>query len=246
VFQQTIPTNSGENLGLYLVCDGLGGLQAGEVASQLAVETVTSELKGVLLMLEAVSNREHTQPSTRMLRNSIKTAITRANTKIRDYAQNHQKVAALGTTITLALVYGTWAQIANVGDSRAYLWRSGQLTQLTEDHSLAAKLVKWGEIDEADLVNHPRRNVLYRTLGMYESAGLEMDMFEQELQPDDKLLLCSDGLWQAFPDTVELEGWLAPQQPASELCHQLVTEANWRGGVDNISVVIVSLKEAAN
>ena len=151
----------------------------------------------------------------------------------------------MGTTVTLALVAGTWVQIANVGDGRAYLWRRGKLAQLTEDHSLAGKLAKWGEIDEEDIVKHPRRNVLYRTLGMYESAELEIDLFEQELQADDKLLLCSDGLWQAFPNKAQLERWLAPHESAAEFCRRLVSEANRRGGMDNISVVVVNIEETA-
>jgi serine/threonine protein phosphatase PrpC len=137
----------------------------------------------------------------------------------------------------LALIYGNRAHIANVGDSRTYVWRRGQLTQITRDHSLAALLAERGQIDKTAIADHPRSNVLYQALGIHEKV--DVDLFEWDLQPGDKLLLCSDGLWRAFPDTAELARWLDSTAAPDDLCQRLVAEANRRDGSDNISAVVV-------
>lgn len=240
IFHQTDQTQAS----MYLVCDGLGGYQAGEVASQLAIETVTAKLAGGLFPNKPTSNGEHTRPSPLALRQLIQTAITQADTRIQHYAQSHpQKAAKLGTTITLALIYENMVHIANVGDSRTYVYRAGQMTQITRDHSFAAKLVRMGKLDETELTHHPGRNVLYRSLGSRSKRDLEIDFFEWQLHSGDKLLLCSDGLWQAFSTSTELAKWLGTAATPAEICQQLVSEANRRDGSDNISAVVVEIEE---
>jgi protein phosphatase len=241
VFHQTGQTPEGENIGLFIVCDGLGGHQAGEIASRLAVETITTQLSG-LFSVRGFSNGHSTRPSSLTLNERIENAISQANAEIRAYARNHpQKASNLGTTVTLALVYGNLAHIANIGDGRAYGWRAGSLTRITHDHSLAAELARQGLIDEAQVAHHARSNVLTRSLGSKDEV--EVDVFDWVLQPGDKLLLCSDGLWKALSDNAELARFLKWGQTSADLCQQLVTLAKQRDGSDNISAIVVTLNE---
>lgn len=241
IFHQTGQTPQGENVGLFIVCDGLGGHQAGEIASRLAVETITTELGG-LFSAQGTLNGHSTRPSTLTLNERIERVISQANTEIRTYARNHpQKAANLGTTVTLALVYGNLLHIANIGDGRAYCWRAGSLTRITHDHSLAAELARQGLIDEAQVAHHARSNVLTRSLGSKDEV--EVDVFDWALQPGDKFLLCSDGLWKALSDNTELARLLTRGQTSADLCQQLVTLAKERDGSDNISAIVVTLNE---
>lgn len=242
VFQRTVRTETGQNVGLYIVCDGLGGHQAGEVASRLAVDSVSAALAQVFYPIKNSSIYADPLLRPTTIRKKLEAAINKANTRIHQYAQlNPRKAANLGTTITLAFVYEDQAYIANVGDSRTYVWRSGQLQQLTEDHSLAAHLAKMGIIEEKEIAGHPRSNVLSQALGM--DGDIEVTLSDWSLQPGDKLLLCSDGFWQAFPDNSELADRLGSTESLVDLCWQLVTEANQRDGSDNISVVVVNVKD---
>jgi serine/threonine protein phosphatase PrpC len=240
VFHQTGQTHTGHQGGLYMVCDGLGGHQAGEVASHLAVQTVSAELIDWLFSSDAKNN--HPSLSTSDVQQRIQTAIIKAHAQILEYAQTHSEARTMGTTITLALVLDDTAYIASVGDSRAYIYREGYITQITEDHSWAAALARMGKIGENEVVNHPHRNILYRTLGLQNEADFAVDIFEWELQPGDKLLLCSDGLWQAFPVTVELARWLDFSDSSADICQQLVTEAKQRNGSDDISAIVIRVE----
>lgn len=235
VFYRSAVGATGESIGLYVVCDGLGGYRAGEIASQLAVETVAHELAPLF------SSR--ISPAT--LGQQIQAAIARANRVIRDYALAHPEEAGkLGTTISLMVIYDDWAYIANIGDSRVYVWRSGRLIQITKDHSLVAEMVKQGILRESELTGHPQRNLILRALGIADHVPA--DLFDWELQPGDRFLLCSDGLWEAFPDIAGLAKYLAEDKNPSELCELLVNEANRRDGSDNLSAVIVQVEETPN
>jgi len=241
IFHQSAQTPQQEPMGLFMVCDGLGGHQAGEIASRLAVETITTELSG-LFSAQGSTDHQATRPSALTLNESIKRAIIKANAEIRAYATNHpQKAANLGTTVTLALVQGEFVHLANVGDGRAYAWRAGNLTRITQDHSLAAELARQGVIEDAQIAGHARSNVLTRAVGIKDEV--EVDMFDWLLQPGDKLLLCSDGLWKAFPDNNELARFLASAQTSAELCQALVAQAKERDGSDNISAVVITLNQ---
>jgi serine/threonine protein phosphatase PrpC len=233
VFLATYQVDSGLSAGLYMVCDGLGGLEAGEVASQLAIETVTSELAGLF----RPEGSRAPQPSYSELSRHIQAAILQAHTQIRRYAELQREGLELGTTISLALVYGQRAHIANVGDSRVYGWRGGQLMQITDDHSLAAELAKAGHIDPGAIREHRASNILTRALGIHERV--DIDFFEWALEPGDQLLLCSDGLWKAFPQPAELADRLASTATPGVVCQQIVAEAERRDGSDNISAVLV-------
>jgi PPM family protein phosphatase len=238
VFQRSGQVEAELNAGLYILCDGLGGRRAGEVASRLAVETVVNELAGVFPQGD-VAQRQAPLSSSR-LDEWLRFAITLAHSHLRGYAQTHwEEARGLSTTIALALIYGSTAHIANVGDSRVYLARAHQLTQLTQDHSMAARLVQTGLIDDSEAATHPHRHILYQALGSHETV--EVALSRWRLEPDDTLLLCSDGLWVAFPDRAELAQWLDNAAPPEDLCHQLVSEAIRRDGSDDTSAIIVNV-----
>jgi protein phosphatase len=235
IFHQTGRTSTNKNVGLFLVCDGMGGHRGGEIASRIAVDTITSELAGIFASADT---------SRSAFRQKIRTAVSKANSEIRQYAQTHADQAPdLGTTVTLVAIYDNVAYIINAGDGRVYGWREGQLAQVTEDHSLAAALAKQGFIDETEVVHHPQNHIIFRALGADEA--IEMDAFKWSLQEGDKLLVCSDGLWKAFENAGELGQRLAEESTAAELCQQLVHEANQRDGSDNISAIVVTISEAA-
>lgn len=233
VFQQTVQIDGIRQAGLYMVCDGLGGHRGGEIASRLAVETVVAELETVLASLK--------EWTPTMLKNSIETAVKAANTTIHNFVETNEPDAfSMGTTLTLALIYDGRVCIAHIGDSRAYLYRNGGLVQITRDHSLVAQLVECGVIDEDEADNHPYGNILSQAVGV--EADLSIDLFEQPLQPGDRLLLCSDGLWKAFPNNEALRRPFIGVDSAADCCDWLVAEANSRDGSDNISAVTVFIK----
>ena len=244
IFHQTSQTRTGEGLGLFIVCDGMGGQHAGEIASRIAVDTISDELVG-LFAGEDTSEKSKTLPSKQASAHPITAAIEKANAEIRHYVKHNRGTATkMGTTATLALVRGHLVDFANVGDGRAYLWRQGMLRQVTQDHSLAAKLAAEGVIESNDVYYHPHNNIILRALGIGERV--EVDLFEEELEIGDKLLICSDGLWKAFGSADKLVDWLDTETTPADLCQQLVQEAKLRDGSDNISVIIVEVKPVAD
>jgi serine/threonine protein phosphatase PrpC len=155
--------------------------------------------------------------------------------KARDASQGRDR----GTTITAALVVGETCSVANVGDSRTYLWRGNKLEQITQDHSLVAGLLASNMIQPGEVRAHPQRNQIYRTLG--DKPKVEVDIFQKMLQPGDQLLLCSDGLWEMVLDGAIakiLQGARTPQSA----CDRLIDAANKAGGEDNISVIVIWLE----
>lgn len=201
---------------LYVVADGMGGHRGGQVASRVALETIEK------LAAEG--------------RGSLPDQVRGANRAVWDRSVEDERLSGMGTTLTAARVDGATAVIAHVGDSRAYLLRDGILRQLTADHTLVARMVKSGEITEAEADVHPHKNVLTRALGTDESVEVDEDSIT--LQDGDRLLLCSDGLTgMVTEDQIQaiLENSDQPQQAAD----RLVKAANRAGGIDNISVVVL-------
>jgi serine/threonine protein phosphatase PrpC len=227
-------------LALLVVADGMGGHQAGEVASRLAVETVARELREVL-------QPPRTSGQTRVLRvgqdvgERLESAVHRANQVLLDYARHKPEEAGdLGSTLTLAVVQGERLTLAHVGDSRAYLWRRGDLAVLTEDHSLARALVQSGQLDPAGAHDHPQRHVLYRCLGL--RPDVEVDLIQADtLRPGDRLLLCSDGLWDMVT-AAELSRLLASDDRPILIARRLVEAANAAGGDDNIAALVARVE----
>jgi protein phosphatase len=237
ILNHTGMTETGENFGLYIVCDGLGGHEAGDVASRIAVRTVSNALQSILPPLPA----HHM--SSADINHVLWAAVRKANTEIWNQGKNngHQNIHGMGTTLTMAVVINETAYTAHVGDSRIYLLRQGKLEQLTQDHTMAAALAEAGHISEEELVDHPRQNILTKALGRQERT--EVDLMELQLMPRDILLLCSDGFWKAFKRREILEKRLADGGKTAELCQELVDEANELDGSDNISLIIVAAYE---
>jgi serine/threonine protein phosphatase PrpC len=219
----------GPTLGLYLVADGMGGHTDGEIASRSACEVIAADLLGAL-NLPTLGGYA---PDTTL--ELIEGALQNANHQI--YAAASADGSNMGTTAVLAVVVDDQAYFANVGDSRASLWRAGELHQVTEDHSHVFTLFKNGLIEEDAIYTHPRRNEIFRSLG--GAPVVDVDCCQAALIPGDLLLLCSDGLWEmlrreGIADVLELN--LGDPQVT---CDELVRRANLAGGDDNISVVAV-------
>jgi PPM family protein phosphatase len=201
---------------LFIVADGMGGHRGGDVASRVAIETMESL---------AVEDR-----------GSLTDHVRRANRAVWDRSVEDQGLSGMGTTLTAVRIDGDRVTLAHVGDSRAYLLRDGSLRQLTDDHTLVARMVRSGEITKAEAEVHPHKNVMTRSLGTEQS--LEVDEDSIVLADGDRLLLCSDGLTgMVTEDQIQaiFENSEQPQQAAD----RLVKAANRAGGIDNISVVVI-------
>ncbi len=222
-------------VGLYVIADGMGGHQSGEVASSIAARTVGAVMNSSLLGSMVSGDPVAHDPASCMT--LLRQAALEANRRISDLAR--ERHSDLGTTLVAALVIGNQLTVANVGDSRAYVWHDGQISPITKDHSLVAQLVEAGQITRDEIYTHPRRNEIYRALGDARISEDEIDVFSHRLQPGDSLLLCSDGLWDFVrdPDIAAIVGKEGMDPQAA--CKALVDEANRNSGEDNISVVLV-------
>ncbi len=196
--------------------------------------------------LEVVANSqgEHAvvAPLFTSLMDSVGAAIDKTNSSILRHARENPDTAGLGSTVTLAVVAGSLAIVANLGDSRTYLIRDGEIARLTQDHSLVATLIAMGYITDDEAYTHPQRNLIYRSLGSDTEA--QPDISVQRLKPDDTLILCSDGLWDMVRDDAILSTVTDAPDPQSAAEH-LVDLANDNGGDDNISVIVIRLIDEA-
>lgn len=208
---------------LFAVADGMGGAQAGEVASRLAAESVREQTLGDL------SSPEQTVE-----------LIREANRRVYAYSSENASTRGMGTTMTVALVEGSVVTIGHVGDSRAYLLRDDQLTQLTQDHSLVAELVRSGRLSPKEAESHPRRSVITRALGT--DSDVEVDVFSIRAQNGDLFLLCSDGLTSMVADEEIARLLVAARADLDDAGKKLVAAANQAGGEDNITVVLFELE----
>lgn len=211
------PDSSGESIdtAVLIVADGMGGHVAGEVASRIAVNTAAS------ISLE---------PEDR---------VAAANRAIREEVAREPSLEGMGTTLTLVhLEEGGRANLAHIGDSRAYLLRSGDLRQLSEDHTVAAEYVASGKITAEEARSHPQRHMLTRCLGL--TRFVNVDIVELELQVGDRLLLCSDGLTDMVFDD-DLATALGDGAPVDDVTWRLIEMANEAGGVDNITVIVADV-----
>lgn len=222
----------GRLLGLFVVADGLGGQDAGEVASRMATEAVWEELRESVW--DAVVRGE--EPEEDEVERAVERAVQQANLAV--YEARVRAHSDMSTTLTLALVVGRTAYIANVGDSRAYWFGPEGLEQVTRDHSLVQRLVDAGQITREQVYGHPQRNLIYQSIGDRKEA--QVDLFSREFRPDGRLLLCSDGLWEMVRDEGIEEALMAEADP-QRVCDLLVRRANMAGGEDNISVIVAQL-----
>jgi serine/threonine protein phosphatase PrpC len=255
-YYKVVQSSEEGSLGLFIVADGMGGHLAGEVASQWTVRTLKRELAPLFRpqdpsvtrrldaeALVAVGSGVTVRLDETDLARMLEHAAERANQVLLGYARKHSEEAAdMGSTLTLAVVEGNRATVANVGDSRAYLWRNGWLRQLTDDHSVPGALLRQGQITPEEADEHPHRHVLYRCLGL--KPGLEVDIYPSlALRHGDALLLCSDGLWDMLSPAEKLAAFLTSETSPLVTCRRMVDAANEAGGEDNITVVLVRVED---
>jgi serine/threonine protein phosphatase PrpC len=228
-----------DGIGLYAVADGIGGHEGGEVASRTAIEGLSRVVR------ERFARSDHNTPAHGIPAEgntagvTLSRAFTLANSLIRRTADENPALLRMGTTMTALLFRETIVHVAHVGDSRAYRLRAGVLAQVTDDHTVIADQMRAGLLTPEQARRNPYRHVITRALGI--DPELEVDSREIEVRPDDAFLLCTDGLTEMVDDeTIRriLEG--ASAQEASE---RLVREANDRGGVDNITVVVIQIRD---
>ncbi len=221
-----------QNFGLFVIADGMGGHANGQDASRLAIQTIIDYVLPRLLK----DTELHDNGFAQLLVEGVK----QANRAVHQH--NIERHGDMGTTVTAALVVGTTAYVANVGDSRTYLYRkSTGLTKITQDHSVVASLVEAGIIKPDDIYTHPKRNQIYRSLG--EKPAIDVDWFTEQLQPGDKLLLCSDGLWDMVRDPKIEEVIKKAERQPDKMGSALVQAALDGGGEDNVSVIVVQVIE---
>lgn len=218
------------DLPLYIVADGMGGHNAGEIASQMAVDIIREEFQ---------LNKKNLN-SPRKIRKQIKTALEKANEDIYKKSLNELDCDGMGTTILLGYYFDKRFYIGHVGDSRAYLLVDESLNQITEDHTLVNELIKKGSITESQALSHPQRNAITRALGT--AIDIDIDTYEVDFNRDNILVLCSDGLYnmvdesiifQTLKETIDLEDRVS----------SLVQMANENGGKDNITIIAIKFND---
>jgi serine/threonine protein phosphatase PrpC len=223
---------------VYVVADGMGGHSHGEVASQIAVSAIRE-------FIEETADHDTTWPfvyDSRLRRHSnrLKTAIRIAHDKVLRAIRQDGALQGMGTTVVGFLLKSHVAAVAHVGDSRAYRLRNGRLELLTQDHTWVNEQVQAGFLSAEQARDHPLKNVVTRALG--GESDVLVDVREIEVQGGDRFMLCSDGLTTMLNDQ-DIARLLAVDGNLDEICRSLVREANARGGLDNITVVVVDLEE---
>jgi serine/threonine protein phosphatase PrpC len=222
--------------GLLLVADGMGGHAYGREASHIAIQAVTQAV-----VQDIFSSNSAEETDDKRFIDMLTRGIEQANQAICGFSEEvgKGKDTAMGTTLTAALVCRSQAYVVNVGDSRTYLYRPGEgLLQVTRDHSLVARLVETGQIEPDDVYTHPNRNQVYRSVGNGE--GVDVDWFIAEVRFGDRLLLCSDGLWEMVRDPV-IEKIMSSEHTMTNVSERLVRAALSGGGRDNISVIVAEV-----
>ncbi|MEO8586499.1 MAG: Stp1/IreP family PP2C-type Ser/Thr phosphatase [Acidobacteriota bacterium] len=223
--------------GLFVVADGMGGHAAGEVASRITVESIQEYI--------AATEEEHESSwpfgfnsRVSVEGNRLTTAVEKANEKVMRAVQNRPELKGMGTTVVAALFDADRATLVHVGDSRAYLFRDGELRRLTDDHSWVQEQVNAGILSEDEAKSHPLKNVVTRALG--GAAHVSVDLIEVPVRPGDKFLLCSDGLTGMVPDE-DLFSHFRSEGLIEKTVRQLIDTANDRGGVDNITAIVIEV-----
>jgi protein phosphatase len=235
IYTGQIAINGGVPILFCVVADGMGGHKAGEDASRIAIEVARAHLQTALTQREPQTDEEWQQ--------LLRTISDAANSAVYREARADHSRRGMGTTLTNAVLTNDRVHLSSVGDTRAYMINRNGVTadgataaQLTSDHSLVARLVDIGQITAEQARTHPQRNMLYRSIGT--DPTVEIDTRSEQLEPNDLLLLCSDGLFTHVTDD-EITKIALTQPDPQRACEQLVDLANQRGGTDNISVIIV-------
>lgn len=222
-----------DELGMFLVADGLGGHAAGERAAELAIETIRNHLA-------------NPEAQDREIRERIRNAITSANNRIFDAAEQDQSLQGMACVLTLAVVDGDKIVAGHVGDSRLYLVWNGAIRKLTSDHSPVGEREDAGELTEPEAMAHPRRNEIYRDVGSRRRQADEPDFIELKeffFKPDAAILLCSDGLTDLLTSAQILDIIERYNGDAAQVAGELIAAANIAGGSDNITAIFIAGSE---
>lgn len=211
---------------MFLVADGMGGHSCGEVASRMAVDLVSRHTCQFLDLF----------PEPSQVIGVLYEAFHQANQKILEYAKENKECKGMGTTLTMIWIQEGRGVIGHVGDSRIYMLRKNKLIQLTEDHSLVAELFRKGEITEEEALTHPKKHIITRAMGIDDT--LRADFIPIEIQAEDVLLLCTDGVTNLICDD-ELRNILMRIDSAKQTAKELIKIANERGGHDNSTAMII-------
>lgn len=210
---------------LAVIADGMGGHQAGDIASEMAVS-----------IIQQGWNESETLKAPEETEAWLADILFQVNHEIYHLASQKEEYAGMGTTIVVAINCGDFFTVAHIGDSRCYLQNSNGFKQITEDHSLVNELVRTGQISKEDAEQHPRKNIVLRALGTEENVDADIRSLSWEI--GDKLLLCSDGLSDKISNEKILE-FIRSEEQLEQISHSLIDLANERGGEDNISLVII-------
>lgn len=213
---------------LYVLADGMGGHRKGEVASAVTIEAVNKEYYATITSLE-----DNDEPEEAVIE-ALSQAINQANLEVMDATEGG------GTTVVAAVLHGDSLVVMNVGDSRAYLLREDELQFISRDHSLVSRLVEMGKITEEEASNHPRRNVLYQALG--QETEVEIYTYSAKLEPDDVIILCSDGLWGEVDEQI-IKDILTYAPSPLIATKRLIDMANASGGPDNITAIVIQVSD---
>ena len=222
--------------GLYAVCDGMGGHNAGEVASRMAIETLASFVE------KSAIEHEITWPwgidaNLSFDANRLKTGIKLANARVFQAADNREELTGMGTTVVATIVNGDLLTIGSAGDSRCYVVRGGELRQITRDDSWVSAALGEGILNSDDIEHHPLRNVITKAVGARDS--IELDVLEHRLEPGDVVMLCSDGLHGMLNDASISRVLLPVPDSLEDATARLIDAANEAGGKDNVTVVLL-------
>lgn len=216
---------------LYIVSDGMGGQQAGEVASRAVVSVLPQMLDSLLVRLS--------DSPRRVIELTLRETIAQFSQRLRQEAAAQPGMKGMGATLAMIWLRQDLAHLAHMGDSRIYRLRHDRLSQLTEDHSVVALLIKHGDIRPEDAANHPARGQLSRFIG--SDGEVFPDLQSVQLHPGERLLLCSDGLWGMLPDA-EIARLLLQHPEPQDACQALIQAANQAGGKDNITVLVINFE----
>lgn len=219
--------------GLVILADGMGGHNAGEVASELAVTSITDALEDVL-------SPDIKSSCDMDFKEVVHEAVVYANDEINMHSKTHPECTGMGTTIVMALFHDDSVILASVGDSRIYRFRKGELKQVTTDHSLVQEMIDNGYMSEDEALNSTNRNLITRALGIAEEV--KVDVTQHDIEKDDIYLLCSDGLSDMITDEQIFSSLVKTRQNLERGAEELVTLAKEHGGHDNVSVILVACK----
>jgi protein phosphatase len=235
---------SADDLGLYIVADGMGGHRAGEVASRIAVETIRESYRKWFKEKAPTEDIFGAPDSTLSpMGNYVKSSIRLANRIIFELATDRKEYEGMGTTIVVLLISPELVIAANVGDSRIYLIRDGGIERLSKDHTIVSEQIELGIMTEEDAASSPMKHILTRTLG--SSSDVDAEVFEIEPSANDRFILCTDGITDLIKDE-EILSMTEEEDSPKSLCHHFIDTVLERGAHDNATVVSVFISEGGD